>query len=142
MGCTRRIVLRVRDSAAAHTHPLCWSCPIPPQCPVCRQGIERTYVCAVDEFRVTVQTFRCEKFEVIAASSDTVWDLKTKIYEQQGPVPSKQRLFYFARELLDDGRTLAFYNIQKESTISLIAPFDTAPWTTPKRTQAVFPLRW
>jgi large subunit ribosomal protein L40e len=97
--------------------------PIPPQCPVCRQGIERTHEDGADEvapgLRAIVQTVDNKTFVVIAASTDTVWDLKTKIHEQEGPPPILQRLIFFGTQL-EDGRTLADYNIQKESSIYLV----------------------
>ena len=52
-------------------------------------------------------------------SSNTVYEIKEKIEDKEGIPPNEQRLISYGRGL-EDSRTLADYNIPKESTIHIV----------------------
>ena len=72
--------------------------------------------------RIFIKSLLDDVFPLEVESSDTVKSVKEKLQKKEGIPRDRQRLVYGeeSRQILEDDRTLSYYDIQRDSTLRVL----------------------
>lgn len=70
-------------------------------------------------FQIQIKSINGKTRTIEVEKTDTVMQIKEKIQDKEGILPTEQRLIYAGKNL-EDNRTMEDYNITTDSTLHLV----------------------